>query len=68
MGQAKAELADTMSLTSVYVNRVLQRLRRDGLITLTGKNLVIVDVEKLKALSGFNPNYLHLSDQSGIPQ
>ncbi len=64
----QAELADTVSLTSVYVNRVLQRLRRDRLITLSGKNLVILDIERLKAFSGFNPNYLHLSDQSGIPE
>ena len=64
----QVELADTMSLTSVYVNRVLQRLRRDGLITLKGKNLVILDLERLKAFSGFNPNYLHLSDQNGIPE
>jgi CRP-like cAMP-binding protein len=60
----QAELADTVSLTSVYLNRVLQRLRREGLITLQGKNLVITDVGRLKAFSGFNPNYLHLSEQS----
>ena len=64
----QAELADTVSLTSVYVNRVLQRLRRDGLIALKGKTLVILDVERLKAFSGFHPNYLHLSDQSGMPE
>jgi CRP-like cAMP-binding protein len=64
----QAELAETVSLTSVYVNRVLQRLRRDRLITLSGKNLVILDIERLKAFSGFNPNYLHLSDQGGIPE
>jgi CRP-like cAMP-binding protein len=64
----QAELADTVSLTSVYVNRVVQRLRRNGLIAVRGKILVILDVERLKAFSGFNPNYLHLSGQSGIPE
>ena len=64
----QAELADTVSLTNVHVNRVLQRLRRDSLITLKGKHLVILDVARLKALSGFNPNYLHLSDRNGIPK
>ncbi|GEO19324.1 Crp/Fnr family transcriptional regulator [Microvirga aerophila] len=64
----QAELADTVGLTAVHVNRVLQRLRGDGLITLKGKNLVILDVARLKALSGFNPNYLHLSDQNGLPE
>jgi CRP-like cAMP-binding protein len=62
----QAELADTVSLTSVYVNRVLQRLRGEELIALKGKNLVIPDVARLKAFSGFNPNYLHLSDRHGI--
>jgi CRP-like cAMP-binding protein len=62
----QAELADTVSLTSVYVNRVLQRLRGEELIALKGKNLVIPDVARLKAFSGFNPNYLHLSDRDGI--
>lgn len=64
----QAELADTVGLTSVHVNRVLQRLRRDGLITLKGKNLVIPDLERLKAFSGFNPNYLHLADRDGVPE
>jgi CRP-like cAMP-binding protein len=64
----QAELADTTGLTSVHVNRVLQRLRRDGLITLKSKNLMIMNVERLKAFSGFNPNYLHLSDRNGLPE
>lgn len=64
----QAELADTVSLTSVHVNRVLQRLRQDGLITLKGKHLVIRDIERLKAVSGFNPNYLHLSDRNGTAE
>jgi CRP-like cAMP-binding protein len=64
----QAELADTVGLTSVHVNRVLQRLRGDGLITLKGKHLVIRDVARLKAFSGFNPNYLHLSDRNGISE
>lgn len=60
------ELADTMGLTSVHVNRVLKRLRAEGLIAMKGRKLIILDVERLKALSGFNSNYLHLPDQHGI--
>jgi CRP-like cAMP-binding protein len=56
----QAELADTMGLSHVHMNRVIQRLRGEKLITLKGKNLVILDVERLKAFSGFNPNYLHI--------
>lgn len=64
----QAELADTTGLTSVHVNRVLQRLRQDGLITLKSRNLMIMDVERLKAFSGFNPNYLHLAERNGLPE
>lgn len=63
----QAELADTVGLTGVHVNRILQRLRRDGLITLKSKRLVILDEERLKAFGGFNPNYLHLAEQNGLP-
>ena len=63
----QAELADTVGLTGVHVNRILQRLRRDGLITLKSKRLVILDEERLKAFSGFNPNYLNLAEQNGLP-
>jgi len=59
------EIGDTMSLSLVHVNRVLQRLRRDGLITLAGGSLVILDLRRLKALGTFNPNYLHLSNHDG---
>jgi CRP-like cAMP-binding protein len=58
----QAELADTVGLTGVHVNRILQRLRADGLIILKARNLVILDEERLKAFSGFNPNYLHLAE------
>ena len=61
----QAELADTMGLSSVHVNRVLQRLRGDGLITLKGKQLVIPDPDRLIAFSGFTPNYLHLAQPNG---
>jgi CRP-like cAMP-binding protein len=65
---SQAALADTVSLTSVHVNRVLQRLRGDGLITFKGKHLVILDIGRLKALSDFNPNYLHLADHNGVAE
>jgi hypothetical protein len=42
------------------VNRVLQRLRRQELITL---NLVIDDVDRLNGFSGYNANYLPLRDR-----
>ena len=57
----QAELADTVGLSEVHVNRVLQRLRALEVITLKNGRLVILDVAKLNEFSGFNPNYLHLT-------
>ena len=54
------EIADALGLTPVHVNRVLQRMRSDGLISLKRGSLVILDHEQLAESSGFNPNYLHI--------
>jgi CRP-like cAMP-binding protein len=54
------ELGDTMGLTSVHVNRVLQRLRADGLIELARNRIHLKDVDRLIELASFTPNYLHL--------
>jgi DNA-binding transcriptional regulator LsrR (DeoR family) len=62
------ELGDTLGLSTVHVNRVLQRLRGDGLITLSEKRLTIHDVERLKAFAGFDPNYLHLKKRPSREQ
>lgn len=60
----QSDLAETVGLTVVHVNRVLQRLRAAGLITLRSKRLVINDSKALKAFSEFNPNYLHLGEKT----
>jgi CRP-like cAMP-binding protein len=56
----QAELADTLGLSTVHVNRTLQDLRGEGLITLRGKNLIIHDLAALQRAAMFSPNYLHL--------
>ena len=61
----QAEIADTMGLSHVHVNRVLQRLRADGMITLKNGALAVLDIPRLKSFSGFNPNYLHLGEHNG---
>jgi CRP-like cAMP-binding protein len=57
------ELADTLGLTPVHVNRVLQRMRGDGLIAFKSGALAILDYRRLEEESGFNPNYLHIDDK-----
>jgi CRP-like cAMP-binding protein len=59
----QSELGDTLGLTIVHTNRMLQDLRRDGLIELKGKYLTILDLSALKQVALFNPNYLHLEHE-----
>jgi CRP-like cAMP-binding protein len=61
----QGEFADAMGVTNVHVNRVLQQMRAEGLIELSGDRLNILDWERLKQAGEFDPTYLHLeSDQA----
>jgi CRP-like cAMP-binding protein len=57
------EFADALGLTPVHVNRVLQRLRAEGLIVLKRGALEILDYPRLEAAAGFNSNYLHIEQR-----
>ena len=63
----QADLAEATGLTPVHVNRTLQELRRQGLITLEGRKLAIPDLAALQDAALFNPNYLHLDRESVDP-
>jgi CRP-like cAMP-binding protein len=52
------ELADSLGLSLVHVNRVLQRLRANGLISLGRGTLRVHDWEGLKQAGGFDVSYL----------
>ena len=56
----QVELAETLGLSAVHVNRTLQDLRRGKLITLEAGTLTIENLDKLVEMSFFNPDYLHL--------
>ena len=64
----QVELAETLGLSSVHVNRTLQELRRQKLITLEGGTLTIQDLDTLKEVSFFNPDYLHLDYSNEKPR
>lgn len=64
----QGEIADTMGLSDVHMNRVIQKLRKEKLIKLNGKHLVILDLERMREFSYFNPNYLHLTQMAGAPE
>jgi CRP-like cAMP-binding protein len=53
------QLADATGLTAVHTNRVLQSLRKEGLISLVSQSLTILDAEQLRALGDFSDRYLH---------
>lgn len=52
------EIADTLGLTPVHVNRVLQDLRSRAMITSRRGGLTVLDLLGLQRLSGFNGGYL----------
>ncbi len=62
----QAELGDAFGLSTVHVNRVLQDLRSDGLITLHGGSLKVLDWEGLQRAGEFDPTYLHLAKQEAL--
>jgi CRP-like cAMP-binding protein len=64
----QVELAETLGLSSVHVNRTLQALRKRKLITLENGTLTIDNLDELKELSFFDPDYLHLDYNQDKPQ
>jgi CRP-like cAMP-binding protein len=62
---SQIDLADTLGLTPVHVNRVLMQLRHSGLVTLSNRVLTILDLPGLQAMAGFDSSYLHLG---GAPE
>jgi CRP-like cAMP-binding protein len=57
----QSEISDALGLSVVHVNRVLQRLRKEGLITLRAGQLTVHDPAGLMAAGGFEPSYLQPS-------
>jgi CRP-like cAMP-binding protein len=55
------DLADTLALSAVHVNRTLMELRRSGLVSFQSKQLIIHDYASLQRAAGFDPQYLYLA-------
>jgi CRP-like cAMP-binding protein len=60
MPLTQQDLSEALGITAVHINRVLQRLRAMKLIHLEHRILTLLDVEGLRALAGFEPDYLRL--------
>lgn len=61
------QLADTLGLTAVHVNRVLQQLRLDFMVATTNRTMILPDVAGLRKACGFDPGYLHLALPHTVP-
>jgi len=60
----QAQIGDALGLSDVHVNRVLQSLRGDDLITLQRGVLSVLDWERLKEVGEFDATYLHLQSNA----
>ncbi len=49
----QGDLADTLGLSTVHVNRTLQRLRADGLISLADGRVMLLDAQRLKKVANY---------------
>jgi CRP-like cAMP-binding protein len=63
----QADLADATGLTPVHVNRMLQRLREQGLIATEGKTWTVLNPAGLRKAAKFEANYLHLDRATENP-
>ncbi len=59
----QTDLADTLALSAVHVNRTLMDMRRARLVTFHARQLIIHDYPALQSVAGFDPAYLHLDTE-----
>ena len=62
----QAELGDALGLSTVHVNRVIQQLRSEGLITFESRKVTALDWEGLKRAGDFDPTYLHQNSNGSL--
>jgi CRP-like cAMP-binding protein len=55
----QGDLADCVGISSVHLNRVLQQLRREKLVSTTRSTYRLLDKKRLEELGQFNTNYLY---------
>lgn len=57
----QAHLADMTGLTPVHVNRMLQSLRKDGIVGLKARQIHLWDWDRLTEIGEFDADYLRLA-------
>jgi CRP-like cAMP-binding protein len=58
----QADIGDAIGISVVHVNRIMGRLREEGLIFFKNKKLKVLDWPALVAAGDFDAAYLHLED------
>ena len=61
------QLADSVALTPVHVNRTLMGLEADGLIRRNKRVIHIIDWKKMAKVADFQPRYLHFDARETAP-
>jgi CRP-like cAMP-binding protein len=56
------QIADAQGLTAVHVNRTIQRLRGEGVITTLNRTVEVSDWKRLVDIADFDPTYLLLNE------
>lgn len=60
---SQAQVADVLGLSVVHMNRVIQSLRREGLISWVNQTISILDWTRLQELAEFDPTYLSMQSE-----
>jgi CRP-like cAMP-binding protein len=61
----QSDIGEALALSAVHVNRVIMDLRQNSLITFRNQQLTLHDMERLRAMAGFDARYLHLDAIAG---
>jgi CRP-like cAMP-binding protein len=56
------DLADTLGLSAVHINRTLRQLRSEGLIETGSNHVRVLSMAGLEAIAGFEDGYLHFTE------
>jgi CRP-like cAMP-binding protein len=63
---SQSQLGETLGVSVVTVNRMLQALRRTGTMEFRERVLTVRDWDGLRQIGEFDPRYLHLTRQNRI--
>ncbi|HSP59222.1 MAG TPA: Crp/Fnr family transcriptional regulator [Halomonas sp.] len=58
----QAQLGESMGITHIHTNRVMKRLRAEGMITFQDRIVEVMDWQRLKEYADFDARYLHLDN------